>query len=193
MHVLKQESGSRKQIIWQRKEGLLWKNRVFVGLDLCRLKNRKMKKRYIISKYLILILNFSTQMIYVIHRHSWECLFLCKFGGMRMEYRNKQINFRVTSSEYEVIQKRMKEAGITHPSAFLRKMAMDGYIVRMDMTDIKEVLRLVGINSKNLNQYAKRANETGSIYADDIDDLLIGQKEIIGLLRQVLDRLSAIK
>ncbi len=110
-----------------------------------------------------------------------------------MEYRNKQINFRVTSSEYEVIQKRMKEAGITHPSAFLRKMAMDGYIVRMDMTDIKEVLRLVGINSKNLNQYAKRANETGSIYADDIDDLLIGQKEIIGLLRQVLERLSAIK
>ena len=110
-----------------------------------------------------------------------------------MEYRNKQINFRVTSSEYEVIQKRMKEAGITHPSAFLRKMAMDGYIVRMDMTDIKEVLRLVGINSKNLNQYAKRANETGSIYADDIDDLLIGQKEIIGLLRQVLDRLLAIK
>ena len=50
MHVLKQDSGSRKQIIWQRKEGLPWKNRVFVGLDLCRLKNRKMKKRYIMSQ-----------------------------------------------------------------------------------------------------------------------------------------------
>lgn len=110
-----------------------------------------------------------------------------------MEHRTKQINFRVTQSEYEVIKKRMEEAGMTHPSAFFRKMAMNGYIVKMDMSDLKEVLRLVGINSKNLNQYAKRANETGSIYAEDIDDLSVGQKEIIELLRKVLERLSSIK
>ncbi len=99
------------------------------------------------------------------------------------------MNESVTASESRTVTAHE----IFNTSAFLRKMVMDGYIVRMDMTDIKEVLRLVGINSKNLNQYAKRANETGSIYAEDIDDLLIGQKEIIGLLRQVLDRLSAIK
>lgn len=58
----------------------------------------------------------------------------------------------------------MALTGITHPSAYLRKMAMDGYIINLDLSDLKELVRLSRINSNNLNQYAKKANETGSIY-----------------------------
>ena len=110
-----------------------------------------------------------------------------------MEYRNKQLNFRVTEAEYQAIKRRMEIAGVTHPSAFLRKMAMDGYLIKLDLSDLKEIARLTRINSNNLNQYAMRANENGNIYASDIKDLLDGQEEITELLRNMLERLSNLK
>lgn len=58
------------------------------------------------------------------------------------EYRTKQINFRVTESEYARISERMQEAGVNHPSAYLRKMAMDGYILKLDLGDLQEIQRL---------------------------------------------------
>ena len=55
--------------------------------------------------------------------------------------------------------------------AYLRKMAMDGYCVNLELKDVKEFVRLLRICSNNLNQYAKKANETGRIYQEDIQDL----------------------
>ena len=110
-----------------------------------------------------------------------------------MEYRNKQMNFRVTESEYEVIQKRMELTGIKKPSAYLRKMAMDGYVLKMDLTDLKEMVRLEHINANNLNQFVKRANETGNIYETDIESLRWNQEEILKMLREMYEKLSKIK
>ena len=110
-----------------------------------------------------------------------------------MEYCNKQLNFRVTPSDYEIIRKRMEIAGISRPSAYLRKMAMNGYIVKLDLSELKEIVRLERINSNNLNQYAKKANETGSIYYDDILDLKQGQEQIMEMLRNIYERLIQIK
>ena len=110
-----------------------------------------------------------------------------------MEYRDKQMNFRVTESEYEVIRKRMELIGIKSPSAYLRKMAMNGYIIQMDLSDLKELVRIEHINSNNINQYARRANETGSIYSKDIEDLKQGQEEVLKLLRDLYEKLSEIK
>lgn len=62
------------------------------------------------------------------------------------EYRTKQINFRVTESEYARINERMQEAGIKHPSAYLRKMAMDGYILKLDLGDLQEIQRCCPAN-----------------------------------------------
>ena len=109
------------------------------------------------------------------------------------EYRTKQINFRVTESEYARINERMQEAGFKHPSAYLRKMAMDGYVIVIDLSDVKEAIRLLRINANNLNQYAKRANETGSIYLEDIKDLQKTQEELWQVMRDILERLSSIK
>ncbi len=84
-----------------------------------------------------------------------------------------QLHFHVSEQEAELIKERMEQIGVTNLSAYLRKMAVDGYIINLDMTDIQEMTRLLRICSNNLNQYAKRANETGSIYAADIEDLNI--------------------
>ena len=65
----------------------------------------------------------------------------------------------------------MSEAGIKNRGAYLRKMALDGYIIRVDFSDIRELVRLLRNATNNLNQVAKRANETRSIYATDIKDL----------------------
>ena len=72
------------------------------------------------------------------------------------------------------------------------RMALHGYVIVMDLSDLKEVLRLLQISGNNLNQYAKKANETGSIYQEDIEELKTNQKEILQEMRKVLDRLTAI-
>lgn len=90
---------------------------------------------------------------------------------MRKEPRSVQLHFVVSEPEAELIKERMAELGITNLSAYLRKMAVDGYIVHLDMSEIRELTRLLRICSNNLNQYARRAHESGSVYAADIDDL----------------------
>ena len=82
-----------------------------------------------------------------------------------------RIEFVMSEQDAELVRERMAELGITNLSAYLRKMAVDGYIIHLDMSDIQEMIRLLRICSNNLNQYARRANETGSVYAADVDDL----------------------
>ena len=75
---------------------------------------------------------------------------------------------------------KMEKLGIRSQSAYLRKMALDGYSVKLDLQDVKEMVSLLRRCSNNLNQYAKRANETGSIYEADIKDLQARFDEILG-------------
>lgn len=82
-----------------------------------------------------------------------------------------RVEFVMSEQDAEIVKGRMAELGITNLSAYLRKMAVDGYIIHLDMGDIQEMVRLLRICSNNLNQYAKRANETGSVYAADVEDL----------------------
>ena len=82
-----------------------------------------------------------------------------------------RVEFVMSEQDAELVKGRMAELGITNLSAYLRKMAVDGYIIHLDMGDIQEMVRLLRSCSNNLNQYAKRANETGSVYAADVEDL----------------------
>jgi len=65
----------------------------------------------------------------------------------------------------------MATAGIRNREAYLRKMCLDGYVVRVDFSDVREMVRVLRNATNNLNQVAKRANETRSIYESDIKDL----------------------
>ena len=98
----------------------------------------------------------------------------------------------MTADEIRQMHERMREAGICSLTAYMIRMAVHGYVIVMDLSDLKEVLRLLQISGNNLNQYAKKANETGSIYHEDIEELKTNQKEILQEMRKVLDRLTAI-
>ncbi len=108
------------------------------------------------------------------------------------EYTDK-ILVMLRDGDRELIKRRMQEAGIRNMSAYIRKMAIDGYVIRLDLSDVKEVSRLMGINSNNLNQYAKKANETGSIYQRDIEVLKEQHEKIWEELRKINLKLASIR
>ena len=99
---------------------------------------------------------------------------------------------RMTAEEMDRIHQKMDELGMTNITAYFRKMALDGYCIKLDLPEVREMLTLLRRCSNNLNQYAKRANETGSIYAADIHDLQIRMDEIWGTAKEILVRLKKI-
>lgn len=110
-----------------------------------------------------------------------------------MEKRNVQMHFRVTKSEEERIHEKMDEIGVHSLAAYLRKMALDGYCINLDLQDVKAMVSLLRICSNNLNQYAKKANQTGSIFEADIKDLQERMDEIWTDMKEVLVRLASIQ
>lgn len=100
--------------------------------------------------------------------------------------------FVMTGEEAMIVRERMAELGIHNLSAYLRKMALDGYIIHLDMSDIREMTRLLRICSNNLNQYTRRANETGSIYAADVEDLRDRLNELWNSMDKLLRGLANI-
>ena len=99
---------------------------------------------------------------------------------------------RFKPGERDIVRRKMEDAGIRNMAAYIRKMAIDGYVIRLDLSDVKEVARLLRINSNNLNQYTKRTNETGSIYLEDIKELKRQQEKLIELMKGILQRLATI-
>ena len=88
-----------------------------------------------------------------------------------MAKRDQDVHFLASKEEVERIHQKMEEIGVRSMGAYLRKMALDGYCINLDLQDVKELVSLLRRCSNNLNQYAKRANETGNIYEADIKDL----------------------
>ena len=107
--------------------------------------------------------------------------------------RNVSMRFWCTPEEAALIRGRMAGLGVTSMGAYMRKVAIDGYIVNLDMTEVRELVTLLRRCSGNLNQYAKRANETGSIYAADIGDLRVRLDEIWQSTNGILTALAEIK
>ena len=85
--------------------------------------------------------------------------------------RSVHFNFWATEEEAALIRDRMARVGVTNIGAYMRKMSIDGFFINLDLSGVKELVSLLRRCSNNLNQYAKRANETGSVYAADIKDL----------------------
>lgn len=106
--------------------------------------------------------------------------------------RSKRIELRVTAEKLRQNHEHMQETGISSLTAYMIRMAIHGYVIKMDLTELKELLRLMQISGNNLNQYAKKANETGSIYHEDIEELKKVQKKILLEMRKVLEKLTAI-
>lgn len=107
--------------------------------------------------------------------------------------RSIPILFMVTDKERLLITQKMRLYGTRNLSAYLRKMAIDGYVLSLDLKDIRELVSLLRRSSNNLNQYAKHAHETGSIYASDIEALKETFEKLWVSTEAILTKLSAIK
>ena len=85
--------------------------------------------------------------------------------------RDQQLHFRVSKPELERIRNKMEASGILSIGSYLRKMALDGYCLHLDLPQLRRMAYLLQMCSNNLNQYAKVANENGRVYAADMEDL----------------------
>ncbi len=100
--------------------------------------------------------------------------------------RNIQMKFYVTEEEKQLIEQKMQQIPTQRYGAYLRKMAIDGYIINMDTTDIKALTTGLGAIGRNINQIAKRVNAGGSVYKEDIQEIRERLDEIWLLQRRIL-------
>ena len=103
--------------------------------------------------------------------------------------RNIAMTFRVTEKEREMIRKRQKQSGIINMRAYLLKMAIDGRVISIELESVHEMNRLLSSVSNNINQIAKRANQTGNVYSTDLEDIKTQQDEIWKQQREILNKL----
>ena len=106
------------------------------------------------------------------------------------EKRDETIILRLSKTEKNRIYEKMLSMGIRSLSAYIRKMALDGYCLNLDLPQLRRMSFLLHKCSNNLNQVAKRANECGKVYAADMEDLRQRLDELIEIGRQILSRLA---
>jgi hypothetical protein len=106
--------------------------------------------------------------------------------------RNKNITFRVTEQEYDMVHKRMAQTKINNLRAYLLKMAIDGRVIHIEMESIQERNKLLRNISNNVNQIAVRANSTGNVYAADLDEIKTRQNEIWRQQDEIMKKLNTI-
>ena len=104
--------------------------------------------------------------------------------------RDVQLNFRVSPEELALIEQKMAQLGTKNREAYLRKMALDGYVVRLDLPELKELVSLLRRSSNNLNQLTRRVHETGRIYDADLEDISQRQEALWGGVHRILTQLA---
>ena len=104
--------------------------------------------------------------------------------------RDVQLNFRVSPEELALIEQKMAQLGTKNREAYLRKMALDGYVVRLELPELKELVSLMRYSSNNLNQLTRRVHETGRIYDTDLEDISRRQEALWDGVHQVLTQLA---
>ncbi len=107
--------------------------------------------------------------------------------------REVQLAFRVTEAERKLIEDKMRLFGTVNMSAYLRKIAIDGYIVKLDFPQINEMMSLLRRTNASLNQIAKRLNSTGRVYAEDISEIRQRQDEIYDMVKKMLNKIVTMK
>ena len=100
--------------------------------------------------------------------------------------RNIQMKFWVTEEEKRLIDEKMKKLPTQRYGAYLRKMAIDGYIIHTDMSSLKEINKALFSIGRNINQIAKRLNAGGTAYKSDMDEIRERMEQIWQLQRRIL-------
>lgn len=106
-----------------------------------------------------------------------------------MKEMDDAIYLKISKAEHDIIKSKMASAGITNESAYLRKMAIDGIIIKLNLSDITDLNSLLRSYGNNVNQIAKRVNATEKVYENEIQEIKNQQNKIISLLRKILDKM----
>lgn len=104
--------------------------------------------------------------------------------------REVQLNFRVSPQELAAIEEKMSQLGTKNREAYLRKMALDGYVVKLELPELKELVSLMRYSSNNLNQLTRRVHETGRVYDADLEDISRRQEQLWEGVREILTQIS---
>jgi hypothetical protein len=109
--------------------------------------------------------------------------------------RARPVHFHLWATEDEaaLIRARMAETGVTAFGAFARKMLIDGYHITLDLSDVREMVRLLKTATDNVNQIAKRVNETRNIHTADVVELRQRYEELWKAVNKILTSLAGIK
>ena len=99
----------------------------------------------------------------------------------------------VTAEERNLIEQKMAQLQTKRIGAYLRKMAIDGYVVKLDLPELRELVSLLRYSSNNLNQFTRRAHETGRIYETDLEDIQQSQERIWTAAEKIVSSLAALK
>ena len=112
---------------------------------------------------------------------------------MAKRKRDVPVLFYVSKDEMELIQQKMQAFGTSNMSAYLRKMAIDGYVLKLDLPELKELVSLMRRWSNNLNQLTRRVHQTGRIYDADLQELTTQQETIWDGVKQILRQLAKLR
>ena len=104
--------------------------------------------------------------------------------------RDVPVLFWVSAEELELIRQKMQQYGTENLSAYLRKMAVDGYVVQLDLPELKELVSLMRYSSNNLNQLTRKVHETGRVYDADLEDISQRQEQLWEGVKEILTQLS---
>ena len=112
---------------------------------------------------------------------------------MAKRKRDVPVLFYVSKDEMELIQQKMQAFGTSNMSAYLRKMAIDGYVLKLDLPELKEMVSLLRRWSNNLNQLTRRVHQTGRIYEADLQELNAQQERVWDGVKQILKQLAKLQ
>ena len=110
-----------------------------------------------------------------------------------MTNRESIVCVRFTPEELANLHEKMESIGTTNLSAFIRKLCMDGYVIKLDFPELKEMVSLLRYSSNNLNQLTKRVHQTGRIYDADHDDIHRNQDRLWDVASKIYDTLAKLK
>lgn len=112
---------------------------------------------------------------------------------MAKRKRDVPLLFWVSQAEKALIDQKMAQLGTENMSAYLRKMAIDGLVVKLELPELREFVSLLRYSSNNLNQLTRRVHETGRVYDADLEDMRQSYDRLWEAANKILTSLAAIQ
>lgn len=103
--------------------------------------------------------------------------------------RKKLLKLYVDDEEWNMIQHKMGQIPTNNFSEYARKMLIDGYIIKRDFSEIKALTKEFAQIGHNINQIARRMNETRNVYEEDVKNIYSCFRSLRNALSKKIEKL----